>query len=162
MTLRSHVIYETKITDFKDISPESVLDMLNDVKRDIGKIDESFSHFSLTDVLKVIEFGSHYINGDIEICIDLSSADGIIKTYRRYSEGGCQSCVNLSREIIDAQDGSSGTYCGLEDPDYDKDSIHLPHVKYEGFSSKVDKYYQNPCESWKPRFSPILEEIIKR
>jgi len=161
MALLSEVKYETDIRGLKDISPESVLSMLQSVKTDIGKLDGSFADVDLTKVLEVVETGKYEVNGSISTCIDLSSAKGVIDAYKRYSEGGCQSCVSLGRETIDAQDATSGWYCRVSDPDYDANTIgDRPGVRYSGFSPKVKKHHNMPCGDWEPRFSPKLEELI--
>ncbi len=161
MALLSEVKYETSISDLKDISPDSVLSMLQDVKADIGRVDGSFADVDLTRVLAVVETGKYEINGSVSTRIDLSSAKGVIDAYRTYSEGGCQSCLTLGRETIDAQDATSGWYCRVSDPDFDANAIgDRPRVKYSGFSPKVKKYHDRPCDDWKPRFSPKLEELI--
>jgi len=161
MTLLSEVKYETGIEGVKDISPESVVSMLRDVRVDIGKVDDSFANVDLSQVLLVIEAEKYKVNGNISTRIDLSSAKGVIDAYRKYSEGGCQSCVSLGREIIDAQDASSGWYCQVSDPDYNAHLMSDRHgVRYSGFSPKVNKHYDLPCNDWEPRFSPKLEELI--
>ena len=137
--------------------------MLRDVRVDIGRVDSSFADVDLTKVLAVVEAGKYEINGNVSTRIDLSYAKGVIDAYRRYSEGGCQSCVNLGRETIDTQDATSGWYCRVSDPDYDKNAVgDGPRVRYSGFSPKVRKHYQNPCSDYVPRFSPPLKELIDK
>jgi hypothetical protein len=161
MALVSEVRYETNLKNLKDISPDSVLSMLREVQTNIGKVDSSFADVDLTRVLSVVETGKYEVNGSVSTRIDLSSAKGVIDAYRRYSEGGCQSCVSLGRETIDAQDATSGWYCRVSDPDYDTQAIgDRPGVRYQGFSPKVRKHHNIPCDYWKPRFSPKLEELI--
>ena len=89
------------------------------------------------------------------------SARKVIEVYREYSGGGCQSCISLGIETIDAQDATSGWYCKVSDPDYNQNSVgDKPRVRYEGFSPKVRKHYNNPCNSWNPVFSPKIEELL--
>jgi len=161
MALLSEVKYETNIGELKDISADSVLSMLRDVQTDIGRVDSSFAYADLAKVLAVVETGKYEVNGSVSTRIDLSSAKGVVDAYRRYSEGGCQSCVNLRRETIDAQDATSRWYCRVSDPNYDANAISdRPGVRYSGFSPKVRKHHDMPCDDWKPRFSPKLEELI--
>ena len=161
MVLLSKIKYETSINDLKDISPDSVLSMLRDVRVDIGKLDGSFTDVDLTRVLSIVETRKYEVNGSVSTCIDLSSAKGVIDAYRRYSEGGCQSCLSLGRETIDAQDATSGWYCQVSDPDYDSNVIgDRPGVRYSGSSPKVKRHQNTPCDFWEPRFSPKLEELI--
>lgn len=162
MALTSQITYETRIKGFKDISPESVLSMLHDVRDDIKKLDAGFADADLKRVLAVVETGKYVVNGKVSTHIDLSSAKSVIEAYREHSEGGCQSCKSLGRETIDAQDASSGWYCEVSDPDYNKNAVgDEPGVLYEGFSPKVKKHYHDPCKSWEPTFSQKLEEIIR-
>lgn len=161
MTLVSEVIYETGIKELKDISPESVLSMLLDVKKSINRIDSSFADANLLRVLSIVETGKYEVNGDVLIRIDLSSAKKVIEAYRRYSEGGCRSCVSLGVKTIDAQDGAIGWYCEVYDQDYDANATGCEcGVRYKGFSPKVKDHYDSPCKNWKPLFSPGLEKIV--
>ena len=165
MPLLQEVKYETKIKlgDIPAVEvPKVVLSMLHDVRDSVGKLNSSFLNAGLVKVLAVVETGKYELDGEVSTRIDLSSAKKVIDSYREYSEGGCQSCLNLGRETIDAQDASSGFYCRASDPDYDKNAIgDKLGVRYEGFSPKISKYYKNPCgDDWKPRFSPKLEKLI--
>jgi hypothetical protein len=162
MALLTSVEYKTKLVELKDISPAAVLDMLSDVRASIAKLDIHFAGADLAKVLTAVEAGKYEVCGDITACIDLSSAKGVIHAYRMRSEGGCQSCTHLGRETIDAQDASSGWYCEVSDPDYDKTAIgDKPRCRYANFSPKVKKHYDLPCESWQPQFSLRLAEFIK-
>lgn len=162
MALTSTVKYETTIKDLKNISPESVLTILHNVRADIGRLDGSFTDVDLRKVLEIVEAGKYKVNGSSTL-IDLSSAKVVIDAYRKYSEGGCQSCTSLGRETIDAQDATSGWYCQIFDPDYDAEVIgDRPGVRHSGFSPKVRRYYKTPCDDWNPRFHPKLEELIKQ
>lgn len=162
MALMSEVKYETQIKSLDDLNSESILLMLSDVRSNIGNIDASFSDVPLKKVLEVIENGTYEVNGIIAIRVNLKEAKGVTDAYRKYSEGGCQSCVNLGRETIDAQDASSGWYCRVSDPDFDENAIgDRPGVRYSEFSPKISKYFKSPCDDWKPRFSQNLDELIK-
>ena len=161
MVLATEVKYETKIRGCREcnpLSPESVIDMLKDVKENLGKLDSSFADFDLKEVLAVVEKGKHVIKGDVETRINLSDAAGIISSYRHYSEGGCKSCLNLGKEHTDpgSTDPDFGYYCKISDPAYDSFS----GCKVNGFSSIVSQYYNNPCEDWKPRFPKTLDKVI--
>jgi hypothetical protein len=163
MTSESKLIYRTNIKRFEDISPKSVILMLQDVRVYIGKLETSFAKNDLSEIVAIVESGSYKINGSVSTCVDLSSAKGVINTYREYSEGGCKSCISLGREVIDAQDATTGWYCKISDPDYDADTpAKDQRVRYEGFSPKVKEYYDAPCNSWKPKFSLKLEELIEK
>ncbi len=166
MPLLQEVKYEAKIDRLGDIPavevPKVVLSMLHDVRDSVGKLDSSFLNAGLARVLAVVEAEKYELNGGVSTRIDLSSAKGVIDAYRKYSDGGCQSCLNLGRETIDAQDATSGFYCKVSDPDYDENAVEdRLGVSYSGFSPKISKHYKSPCGSdWKPRFSPKLEKLI--
>ncbi|MEK6873607.1 MAG: hypothetical protein AABW91_02085 [Nanoarchaeota archaeon] len=162
MPLLQEVKYKTGIKRFEDISPQSVLSMLYDIRKSVGELDGTFVDSDLAEVLSVIEAGTYEINGTISTRIDLSFAKSIVKFYREHSEGGCQSCISLGRETIDAQDATSGWYCEVSDPDFDKNAVNRPGVRYSGFSPKTNKYYQSPCKDWKPKFSPTLDKLIRQ
>ena len=165
MTLISRVKYHAAIKRLEDISPEAVLGMLKDVGQDIARLNRSFKDTKLAEVLKIVEQREYTIKGRVTTVVDLSSAKGIVDTYREHSEGGCHSCVSLGRETIDAQDAESGWYCGVSDRDYDRVNagIETRHgCRYTGFSPKVKKHWKSPCDSWKPRFSPKLDELVRR
>ncbi len=162
MPLLQEIRYETEVKSLKDISPQSVLSVLNDVRESVSELEPEFEDFDLTRVLEVVESGKYELSGRMLTRIDLSSAKLIIDTYRKYSEGGCQSCVNLGRETIDAQDATSGEYCRVSDPDFDENAVgDRRGVRYEGFSPKVNRYFKNPCNDWEPRFSPTIEKLIE-
>jgi len=158
MALLSETKYKPSIKKLEDISSKTVLSMLQDVRADIGNLESSFANADLTKVLKIVESGSYKINGKISTYIDLSSAKGIIGAYRKYSEGGCQSCVRFGTEVLDAQDAIVGRYCIVSDPDYNINKI--PPVR-EGLTPKVRKHYDNPCNSWKPKFDIKLEVLVR-
>ena len=167
MPLVQEIKYEETTGNWKNRSPEeiskAVLFMLYDVRGKIGKLEHSFLGVGLTRVLVAIEAGKYEVNGGISTRIDLSSAKGVINTYREYSEGGCRSCSKLGRETINSQDATSGLYCEVSDPNYNKNARGgKPGVKYSGFSPKVNEHYKTPCTNWKPRFSPPLEILIKQ
>ncbi len=159
MPLLLEVKYETEIKEYEDISPEAVVSMLREVRTDVSKFDNSFADADLTRVLAVVEAGKYEITGSVPTRIDLSSARKIVNSYRCGTKEGCTSCVNLGRETIDAQDATSGYYCKVSDPDYNVYAVG-GGCKYSGFSPKVKKHMDTSCDSWKPRFSPRLEELV--
>ena len=120
MGLLTKIKYETAIKSCKDITPENILTMLRDVRSEIGKLQPTFAQLNLTEVLTVVENENYIVQDTIPTQVNLSNANSAVKAYRKGSEGGCQSCVNLNRETIDAQDASSGLYCGVFDPDYNQ------------------------------------------
>ena len=163
MPLLLNATYEPKMRSVEEISPESILAMIKDVRDEIARLEPSFRDDNLTMVWEIIESGQHIVKGDTPTKINLRAAAGFVSEYRKHSEGGCQSCVNLGRETIDTQDATSGWYCRVSDPDYDKNGVgDGPRVRYSGFSPKVRKHYQNPCSDYVPRFSPPLKELIDK
>ena len=158
MALLSKIKHETGIKNFEDISPESVLCMLHEVRVDLGKLDSSFTDVGLARVLEVVKTGEYKINGTISTNIDLSDAKSVIEAYRRYSEGGCQSCVDFERNVLN-DDMECFFYCGRKEH-----YIETPKkCGYgRGHSPEVNKHYENPCEEHRPKFSPIIEKLITR
>src|SRR3989344_1708731 len=157
MPLIQELKYEPEIKDFGGINAESVKNMLKSIRNDLRSSNLIAESVDLEGVLKIVE-GGKFVAGDaIKTRIDFSDPLRIINTYRKYSTRGCIYCINLGKETIDAQDGSSGLYCRVSDPDYDS----INGVRYEGFSTKVKKHYNSPCEVWVPRFSQPLDELLK-
>ncbi len=156
MPLLSEITYQTEIRSFEDISPQAVLSMLEDIRAEIGKLETSFSEFALGNVLKVVEKGEYQINGDVSTLVDLSSAKEIIDSYRNYSEGGCQSCLDFGRLVLN-EDMDSFSFCTSKE-----DTKKTPkECGYgAGFSPELHKHYKKPCDIWKPRFSPQLEKLV--
>jgi len=156
--------YETDIKG-RDITPEVVLSMLRDVRAEIGMIGGSFRQSKLTRVLSIVEDGSYEFQGAqgaARTHVNLSAAKKIIDTYRELSEGGCKSCTSLGRETVNAQDGTSGWYCRDSDPDFDENAVgDQQGVRMSGFSPKVGRHYQKPCDVWDPKLKPKLEVLIK-
>lgn len=161
MSISLNVKYETEIKEYEDISPEAVVSMLREVRTDVSKFDNSFADVDLTRVLAVVNAGEYEITGSVPIHIDLSSARIIVNGYRCGTKDGCTSCVNLGRETIDAQNAVSGWYCKVSDSDYNVNAVgDNSRCKYRGFSPKVKQHINTSCDSWKPRFSPKLEELV--
>ena len=157
MTLTSTVKYEPIIKKIKDISPESVLKMVSNVRREIGELDPSFADVDLVRVVAVIEAGKYEINGRITTNLDLSSAKDIINIYRNNSEGGCKSCSDFSSDIIN-NDRDTFFYCEKKEHYQRTPKVCGYNI---GFSPELKKYYETPCNSWKPKFSLRLEELIR-
>lgn len=156
MPLLTDVKYETKISTFEKLTPDSVKKMLVDIRERIGELEPSFQTKSLAEVVKMVEKGKHTIPGKPDIRIDLSQAEGVISSYKRYSEGGCHSCEHMYREFADPMgiDRDSLWYCGVhESPDGISYGI--------GDSPMVKKHNNNPCNDWKPQRSPSLAELLK-
>jgi len=101
MGLVTRAEYECELK-IKDITPQLVLAMLRDVREEIAKLNPAFSNHSLDYVLKAIETGEYVTEERVPRKVDLSEAKRIVGTYRHYSEGGCQSCVSLRRDTINA------------------------------------------------------------
>lgn len=165
MVLVQELTYKSHIKELTKRKTPDIIGLLKDVKETFSKLDPKFKKKSLRDILKLIEKGSDNeckirIKGKIPYEVDISEAAQVIEFYREHSEGGCKSCVSLRQETIDAQDATSGWYCQVSDPDYDANVIGRPGVRYSGFSPKVNKHYENPCEDWAPHFQKRLEELI--
>ncbi|MDP1695344.1 MAG: hypothetical protein Q8L29_00320 [archaeon] len=164
MGLVQDIKYETLIGRGKSekINVENVLKMLKELRNDVGSLQSSFANKNLREVLEVIEKGSYIVEGAITTRVDLREPRAVIEIYKRLSEGGCRSCINLGEEVIDAQDATIGWYCEVSDPDYNKDARGDEcGCRYSGSSPKVRKYQNNPCGDWKPKFVKTLDEILK-
>ena len=159
MPLTKNITYQApNINSFKDISQESVLEMLSDVKRSISELESSFTENDSSKILDIIEEGFYNINGSSVITIiDLSDARGIINGYKQGSEPGCGSCVYKKTHVIDAQDAITGNYCGISDPGFSEIT-----GMGEGQTAKIGKHYNSPCGDWKPHFSPTIEKLIEQ
>jgi len=153
MPTKQKLTYESSVDRIN--GPEDILILLDDVRTSILQINPNFKG-DLKNIVKIVGTGIYEVNGEISKELDLSSARGLIEYFREHSEGGCQSCISLGRQTIDAQDASSGFYCQISDPDYDGKK----GVKYAGFSPKVSRHYKNPCEVHNPFFSTTLDKLL--
>ena len=158
MSLSREIKYESGINSDYDISPERVFSMLSEVRREVGKLDPSFNNFSLLSVLRIVEDYRYEVEEeeDVKTVVDLSDARRIVAFYRCYSEKGCFSCTSL-RESGNIPKQLS--YCNIFEPDIEKVKEELGHEF--GFSPMVKKHYDVPCDSWTPRFSPKIEELVE-
>jgi hypothetical protein len=155
MTLLSKIEYETKINNIEDISPESILYMLLDIKESICNLDPPFSAKTLNQVLKITESGKYRIYGHIfDTTIDLSYAKSVIDYYRKNSEGGCTSCIN--RKIFNIHK-KNDSCCKIYDSDY-----HILNEFSSGQTKKIRNHFNSPCKNWTPYFSPKIEELINK
>lgn len=163
MPLTSVVKFETGLPNLGTIPreevPAKILAMIKEARSEIGKFDPSFSVLDLKEVIRIIDAGNYDITGTVQTRIDLSEAKGKIQTYRDNSEGGCQSCTEFMRHVLN-DDMDSFCYCNTHE--------HRERTPKEcrygrGFSPKVKVHYHTPCspEHWKPRFSPKLEKLIE-
>ena len=157
MVLVSELKYETRLKILKDISPQGVLEMLRDVRSEIGKLEGSFASVGLKRVLEVVEKGGYKVNGHVLTRIDLSSAKEVVEAYREHSEGGCQSCVSLGGDVIN-DDMDTFFYCEVRE-DHERTPKKCGYNT--GLSPETEKHYESPCGSWKPRFSPPLEKLLQ-
>lgn len=160
MSLSRKIKLETKIKSIESISDTSVYSMLSEVKRDLTKLYPSFENHTLSYVLRIVESGEYKIEDEdgVTTIVDLSEATRAINTYRRYSEGGCQSCTSQIRLTVDAQDASSFWYCKVHEPNIDELKKEIGYGI--GPSPRIKIYNRSPCESWTPRFSPKIEELV--
>ena len=111
MTLGRPIIYTQSrgITELK--SEEQVLEVLNDVKRDIARFEADFLKVSLGHVLNVVELGRYIIpGGRTSDVIDLTSVQGMFMRWRNLSEKEGRSCEHF--ELADGDfPGARASYC---------------------------------------------------
>jgi hypothetical protein len=157
MPLVSNIIYEPKIEEDEEITPDNVLAMLEEVRGEIGNLDPTFLNSTLFGVIKVLEKEVYKIEGRIPISIDLSKAKEIIDSYRDFSEGGCRSCKSFSKVVLNS-DMDTFFFCRLKE-----DSEKTPReCGYDiGQSPQVKAHYHSPCSSHKPKISIPLSELIR-
>lgn len=160
MTLISKVTYEADMKA-KDVSSKTIIELLRDVRDEIGNLGGKLSLTNLQEVLDVVEKGSYEIAGKPTIKIDLSDAKGWIRFYRDNTEGGCQSCKNKLRDLTDCCEPQDAfIYCKVLEED--SKATQKACGYNGGFSPKVDKHYSKPCgKDWEPKFSPPLAELIE-
>lgn len=167
MTLTQNIAYRFEgINSSRDISPKTILDLLKNARSDIALSNDSFGRKSLSEVLRIIESGAYELpkqSGQEPVrIIDLSEAKKHIEFYRRNSEGGCKSCLNLGIECVDNQDTDFSFYCRISDPEYNRLQATLRGngCSFIGYSSKVSTHYNSPCSDCKPRFCPPLAQLV--
>jgi len=156
MVLETKIEYKPEISGFKDISPTSVLEMLRDVRSDLGTLDPLFITKSLKEIVETVEKGEYLVqkNDAINTIIDFSRAKAIINSYRTSSIKGCISCILKGNYVIDAMDADSVDYC----------SIIKKESYLEGPSTEqVRRVRKNDgsCKDWDPKFPLTIEELIK-
>ncbi|PIN91483.1 hypothetical protein COU57_00315 [Candidatus Pacearchaeota archaeon CG10_big_fil_rev_8_21_14_0_10_32_14] len=157
--------YESGLDRNDKISPESVFQMLVEIRREIGKLDTSFEKLSLREILKVVDNNPRYkTKGYDELgikgVVDVSDARRVISFYRSYSERGCESCTSFKETGDPTQNSKVLSYCNLFEPDPEK-------VKGEtgndfGFSPTIRKYiFVGGCDSRTPKFSPKIDQLVE-
>ncbi len=164
MPLVSTIKYElgNAPKDFAQITPSHVLQTLKEVRSEIGSQNSDFRERekSLRNVLAVVERGECvFEQGGIQIKIDLSEAKKLIDFYRKYSEGGCQSCIDAGRDVMDARDATSFVFCKTHEKNPGDTQARCGYNS--GFSPMVSQHYKNPCDFWLPRFNQTLEKLLE-
>jgi hypothetical protein len=154
--------YKPNIRTFHDITPESILSMLADIQRKFRLFGINGEYPNLQEVLYLVESGEYDSNkGIVTVRFDLSSARSVVRIYRKYSEGGCKSCVRLEKGTRDSNGRAGVSYCRFSEQDYGKSpGNNGQETKYEGPSPNVKAHYRRPCEAWVPRFHLTLEDVV--
>ncbi len=148
MSQEGTVVYQvpTRFSDARSI--HKVLGLLQDVGRSLSSIDPSLKDTELTEVLRIIENGSH-TNEGTSTYLDLSSVRNYVEAYRERSEGGCLSCVHRERALFLRRKAAS--HCSMESQ----------QPEGRRFSERPDddlrEYY---CEFWQPEYRRTLETVI--
>jgi len=126
----------------KEKAPETVLNILKDVRCEIGKISPDFNDLSLTQILGIVTIGEYSINGNMPVHFDLTSAREIMIQYRENSKRWCGSCHNLTTDM-------SQSYADFQD-------YGPQQICSKGFTNS------NVCGSnWRPYCSPPLEQLVE-
>lgn len=167
MSLSQKIKYEPSIT-FDEISPKGVILMLREIRSDVSELEPSFVDLSLRGVLDIVFGGQYEIKSDdgVRTVVDLSDAARIVNNYKSYSERGCMSCTSLrginsqgvELSVNSQADANSFWHCSLYERDPDK---LRGEINRTGFSPMVRQYLTGSCESWTPKFSPKIEELVE-
>lgn len=131
-----------------------VLKLLNDIRSELVKIEETWGEFGLHKILQFIEKGKlivPFIGENYDFEVDLSPAQEFIENYRFNSEGGCKSRKNVGG--YNPFPGETRFFCGL----YEKETGEYSE---NGFSQRTAEYFETGCEEKEVKFRP-LEEVLK-
>ncbi len=154
MPIKQILTYEPKITELDRDSEKvgkQVVDLLRQVRTEIGQLDNAFADKSLKQVLEAVEKGKYvFRDGKVRTEIDLSSVDSLIKCYRYHSERGCQSCEH-ERVYQPNLPGEDYRYCGK----YENEKMD----NLTGMSERVRQFSEKGCDERKAIFRP-LEEVL--
>ena len=137
--------------------PEDIIRLLEDVRDSIIHIDSDFDGRDLKKVLQIIEDERKYrVNGNKVIEIDLSEAYYLVNSFRTDSEGGCKSCVNFRRVILN-EDRDSFLYCGVHES-FEKTPDECGYGM--GSSPMISKHYNDPCGDHQAKFPKTLSQLL--
>jgi len=154
MPIINNLDYESTIEKIE--KEEQVIELIKDVAVNIHMLGFPVGDYNAKSILQQIEHGKYDApkqKGDNFIhSVDLSKAQALISQYRKKSEGGCQSCMNLEKHY---EDNETYRYCNVgENKDFAINSL-------DEVSPKVEKYFEKGCEDRKPIFSKTIEEILE-
>ena len=154
MTLVSDITYLAPFGEIKE--EKQIIALLEDVKNDLVGVDNSNKDlFDFKKLLNVID-GTKYevIKESIRQVVDLSKAKHLIDSYRRQSEGGCQSCKEHGH-FMPYQDEHI-FYCKL----YEQEKLDNNELDFEN-SPRISKFSEKGCKDKKPVFTKTIEQILK-
>jgi hypothetical protein len=151
MVLKSKLKYEPP---FNKIEKESdIIILLDDVAVNLCSVGYPTPMVSLKEFLPVIEKGKYEVQGKDKyniVSVDLSKAQDLIQEYRRLSEGGCYSCINIGAHHPFPNETS--WYCKLSETGKTSDEAHSP---------RVEKFYKTGCDEIKHILPKTIEEVLK-
>lgn len=137
---------------------EDMLSVLRDVRNVIMDASQHMEPKNFTNILRIIEIGKYEASDKSEV--DLKQAKDFANSYRRCSEGGCQSCTQFAKENLmrSMEPQDSFSYCHIHE-----NTTETPKVCGYGcgFSPMIKKHFSTPCEDWNPTFSKTLNQLIK-
>ena len=146
--------------ELKGLKTESdIIELLNNVKKDLIYLGHPVSSSSLKEVLNIIEKGEYKIKDEFTLnpvynLVDLSKAKDFIDRYKHFSEGGCQSCKNAN--YFKPLSDETRVYCSIGEKEEDA----IRNTNSSSRSPKIEKYFKNGCDERKPIFRK-LEEVLK-
>jgi hypothetical protein len=138
------------------VDGKGIVSLLKDVGADIIEFGK-LKHLPVEQILLLIEQGkfetpSHYFQGKGTLLkrLDLSAAKAIVDTYKRNSEGGCQSCV-YRKPVSD----EGGEYCDIYEILKNQD------VRNMGKSPCLNQYWEKGCKNKLAPLLPLTEVLAK-
>lgn len=164
MVLLNTVTYRARIKNPEELTSESVVALLKDVREDIQILDKTFGEKTLAEVLKIVEAGEYTVDrrgGRPLTQINLEDAHRLINAYRYWSDRrGCNSCIQKARDNSDACEPSdSFFYCIVHEPNVAKTKRECGYNA--GFSPYVKKHMDSPCGFWKSKLFPPIEVLVE-
>jgi len=150
MVIKNELIYKPSIKVLE--KEEDVITLIREVNSDLSKLGYCNLLISLKKVLKTIESGKYEFQREDSIVdsVDLSKAKNLIETYKRFSEGGCQSCKKMSHYMPFPDEHVN--YCS---------KFENKEIVESGFSPRINQFYKTGCEVKEPIFKKSLDKLLE-